>query len=175
MATSGIDVKDASWDKEQRTENLAEKQSTSSGELEAQHVELDEAEANRVLRKVDYRLVPILALLYLVAFIDRSNSMSLSFSPRATMSLLTCCSWKRQYRWTVERLEHARSAIQHGGHAVLRTIHTARSAVEHYLEDDEAKPLDVDPDACVGYRYDIDGVGEQLWRLTRRPVLLGRD
>jgi hypothetical protein len=29
------------------------------------------------LRKVDYRLVPILALLYLVAFIDRSNSMSL--------------------------------------------------------------------------------------------------
>jgi hypothetical protein len=77
MATSGIDVKDASWDKEQRTENLAEKHSTSSGELEAQHVELDEAEANRVLRKVDYRLVPILALLYLVAFIDRSNSMSL--------------------------------------------------------------------------------------------------
>lgn len=78
MATSGIDTKDASWEGAQRTENLAEKRSTSSGELEAQHVELDEAEANRVLRKVDYRLVPILALLYLVAFIDRSNSMCLA-------------------------------------------------------------------------------------------------
>lgn len=37
--------------------------------------ELPEAEAKRVLRKVDYRLVPLLTFLYLVAFIDRSNSM----------------------------------------------------------------------------------------------------
>ncbi|PVH93054.1 MFS general substrate transporter [Periconia macrospinosa] len=35
--------------------------------------ELDETEARRILSKVDYRLVPFLALLYLVAFIDRSN------------------------------------------------------------------------------------------------------
>lgn len=76
MASTGIDEKrSASLNNEQRIENIdAEKIATSSGELEAQHVELDEAEANRVLRKVDYRLVPMLALLYLVAFIDRSNS-----------------------------------------------------------------------------------------------------
>jgi len=36
-------------------------------------VELPEAEAKRAIRKVDFRLVPLLALLYLVAFIDRSN------------------------------------------------------------------------------------------------------
>ncbi|KZM22328.1 transmembrane transport [Ascochyta rabiei] len=73
--TSHVNEKhDASIHKELRTENIhAEKASTSSGELEAQHVEFDEAEANRVLRKVDYRLVPMLSLLYLVAFIDRSN------------------------------------------------------------------------------------------------------
>lgn len=60
-----------------RTENVAEKTSNSSasGEIEAQDVELQEREAARVLRKVDMRLVPILSLLYLVAFIDRSNSM----------------------------------------------------------------------------------------------------
>jgi hypothetical protein len=60
----------------QKTENIAEKISTSSGsgELEAQSVELQEKEAARVLRKVDMRLVPMLSLLYLVAFIDRSNS-----------------------------------------------------------------------------------------------------
>jgi hypothetical protein len=59
-----------------RFEDVAEKTSNSSAELEAQHVELDEAESARVLRKVDMRLVPMLSLLYLVAFIDRSNSMS---------------------------------------------------------------------------------------------------
>lgn len=76
MASAGLDEKhSASLDNEQRVENVNdEKVSTSSGELEAQHVELDEAEASRVLRKVDYRLVPMLSLLYLVAFIDRSNS-----------------------------------------------------------------------------------------------------
>ncbi|KAF1349207.1 MFS general substrate transporter [Lizonia empirigonia] len=72
---SHIDEKhDASIINEQGTESIdVEKISTSTGELEAQHLELDEAEASRVLRKVDYRLVPMLSLLYLVAFIDRSN------------------------------------------------------------------------------------------------------
>lgn len=79
MASTGIDVKGSSLDNEHRIENVnPEKLSTSSGEVEAQRVELDDAEANRVLRKVDYRLVPILAILYLVSFIDRSNSESLS-------------------------------------------------------------------------------------------------
>lgn len=62
----------------QQTEFFAEKTSNSSGELEAQHVELDEAESARVLRKVDKRLVPMLSILYLVSFIDRSNSKILS-------------------------------------------------------------------------------------------------
>lgn len=77
---SHIDEKhDASINNEQRTENInVEKISTSSGELEAQHLELDEAEASRVLRKVDFRLVPMLSLLYLVSFIDRSNSKNSS-------------------------------------------------------------------------------------------------
>lgn len=74
MASTGNDEKRAELGGEQRIENVTEKGSTSSRELEAQHAELDEAEADRVLRKVDIRLVPVLALLYLVAFIDRSNS-----------------------------------------------------------------------------------------------------
>ena len=35
--------------------------------------DLPPAEGLRALRKVDYGLVPLLAVLYLVAFIDRSN------------------------------------------------------------------------------------------------------
>ena len=36
-------------------------------------IDLPKREQQRILRKVDYRLVPILSLLYLVAFVDRSN------------------------------------------------------------------------------------------------------
>jgi hypothetical protein len=57
---------------------LDEKVPVTDGEVEASHVELPEAEAKRILSKVDYRLVPMLALLYLVAFIDRSNSKYIS-------------------------------------------------------------------------------------------------
>jgi hypothetical protein len=35
--------------------------------------ELPPAEGRRILKKVDFRLVPLLSILYLVAFIDRSN------------------------------------------------------------------------------------------------------
>ncbi|KAF2848328.1 MFS general substrate transporter [Plenodomus tracheiphilus IPT5] len=65
---------DLTPDENQRIERVgdAEKIVSEDNELEAQLVD-DEAEANRVLRKVDMRLVPMLALLYLVAFIDRSN------------------------------------------------------------------------------------------------------
>ena len=36
-------------------------------------VDLPKEDRKRVLRKVDYRLVPFLAFLYLIAFVDRSN------------------------------------------------------------------------------------------------------
>ena len=36
-------------------------------------VELPPEEARRAIKKVDFRLVPLLAVLYLVAFVDRSN------------------------------------------------------------------------------------------------------
>ena len=66
--TSGVLADD------KKVEDVAEKDRISDGEVEANAVVLDEKEARRVLTKVDYRLVPILSLLYLVAFIDRSNS-----------------------------------------------------------------------------------------------------
>jgi hypothetical protein len=73
MASLPADIKrDETYDN--RVEDIAEKTSHSSGEIDSQDVELDESESARVLRKVDMRLVPILSLLYLVAFIDRSNS-----------------------------------------------------------------------------------------------------
>ena len=66
---------------DKRVEDVgAEKKLSSDGELEA-NVEISEEEGRRIVAKVDYRLVPILALLYLVAFLDRSNSTYPAFSP----------------------------------------------------------------------------------------------
>lgn len=70
--TSGHDAREA----------IQTEDSTEKGEfvtLDAGYTESDviadlpPAEGLRALRKVDYRLVPLLAVLYLVAFIDRSN------------------------------------------------------------------------------------------------------
>ena len=36
-------------------------------------ISLPAEEEKRILRKIDYRLVPVLSILYLVAFVDRSN------------------------------------------------------------------------------------------------------
>lgn len=36
-------------------------------------VELDEAATKRLIRKMDWRLIPFLALLYLLSFLDRTN------------------------------------------------------------------------------------------------------
>lgn len=96
MTSTGTDKHDASLNNKQLIEKSnAEKTSISSGELETQRVELYEADANRVLRKVDYRLVPILSLLYLVAFIDRANSKLPLFLLKGKR-MLTPHSWQRQ-------------------------------------------------------------------------------
>jgi len=57
--------------KDMETDNLA---TLDTGYTESDIVaDLPPAEGKRALRKVDFRLVPLLAVLYLVAFIDRSN------------------------------------------------------------------------------------------------------
>ena len=43
------------------------------GNVEVFH-DLPKEEADRILRKVDFHIVPLLAFLYLVSFVDRSNS-----------------------------------------------------------------------------------------------------
>jgi hypothetical protein len=75
MATATHDVKTSGvLADDKQFEDVALKAPSSEGETEANRIELEEKESRRVLSKVDYRLVPILSLLYLVAFIDRSNS-----------------------------------------------------------------------------------------------------
>lgn len=79
------DVKDpeAQTGSADRISNAAKSEESSSGEelvtvekgyeREQLHTDLTPEEAHRALRKCDYRLIPLLGVLYLVAFIDRSN------------------------------------------------------------------------------------------------------
>jgi len=78
------DVKDP----ERQVENIEKKDSSEGSKIAGDEdhgppllLELPAAEERKILSKVDYRLVPILSLLYLVAFIDRSNSKLSSPDP----------------------------------------------------------------------------------------------
>ncbi len=46
--------------------------------------EYDKVEERRIIRKIDFRLIPILVVLYLFSFLDRGNSKSFIVSPSGT-------------------------------------------------------------------------------------------
>lgn len=77
MTTATSDAKVETESEERKIEKVGDKKGGSESELEANAIDYDGPEARRILNKVDWRLVPVLSLLYLVAFIDRSNSKTL--------------------------------------------------------------------------------------------------
>ncbi|PGH15060.1 hypothetical protein AJ80_05685 [Polytolypa hystricis UAMH7299] len=75
-------ISPASKGDDSRIENVADEkaaiQESSSSELEVGDVDVDvdsysKEETTRIMRRIDYRLIPILAYLYLLSFIDRGN------------------------------------------------------------------------------------------------------
>lgn len=52
---------------------MALKYSTLLTSPKSQPLNYDSKEASRIIRKVDYRLIPVLTLLYILSFMDRSN------------------------------------------------------------------------------------------------------
>jgi len=56
--------------------DLCDKERPSIEQLETYHPSFTPHEQKRILRKVDWRLVPLLSFLYLVSFIDRGNCKS---------------------------------------------------------------------------------------------------
>jgi hypothetical protein len=50
------------------------------GDLEPE-IQYDEAEGKKILRQVDWRLLPLLSLLYLLSFLDRGNSELIYYLP----------------------------------------------------------------------------------------------
>ncbi|OJD38568.1 retrograde regulation protein 2 [Diplodia corticola] len=59
--------------KNENANHLEDIETSTSDEQAADVPEYDAKETQRILRKVDYRLLPMLTLLYVLSFIDRSN------------------------------------------------------------------------------------------------------
>lgn len=97
MATN--DVKTDVLGDDKRVEDVAEKEPRLENEVEANAVEMGEKEARRILSKVDYRLVPVLSLLYLVAFIDRSNSRFFCLEVKLEMLMVEQLEMQESQAW----------------------------------------------------------------------------
>src|SRR4051812_17530600 len=88
----------------------------------------DEAETRRILRKVDYRIVPALAVMYLISFIDRSNSMIRSLVPIGASIAYLVSSWQREGCWNESRPGIERQPIQHCTHRLLHPLYPVRNS-----------------------------------------------
>lgn len=66
-------VSSSEKDEGQRTEDIYDVED-SDRKSEEREIAYNDVETKRLLRKVDFRLLPVLTLLYLMSFLDRSNS-----------------------------------------------------------------------------------------------------
>lgn len=71
-------VTDASFDHDEKLEIVGEEQ------VDDNLTAYNEKKARELRRRVDYRLIPVLTILYLVSYIDRSNSKS---SPHLSLGI----------------------------------------------------------------------------------------
>ena len=129
----------------------------------------DKAQTAKVLRKIDYRLVPLLTIIYIISFIDRSNSKSSSVAP--SKSCLMCYSWKRKSGRTSKRPLPGRLEVEHGLDFVFHNICLARSSVQHNPEDGSTVYLHTWDHVCLGHGYDTYGTCQLIWWAYCRQIL----
>jgi hypothetical protein len=58
----------------EKIESIEDQLETAASDENNELIQYDEKETKAILRKVDWRLIPMLTLLYVLSFIDRSNS-----------------------------------------------------------------------------------------------------
>lgn len=129
-------------------------------------VELDAAEQKRILRKVDWRLIPLLTFLYLYvtpgpasAITDRDQ-----YGLHRQVKHREC-----QDRGHVRRPQIAWLTIQCCVDGILSTLLSFGSAKQYCFEDSQTFNLDHHSPFQLGHRDDADGPGHHLSRSRRRP------
>lgn len=93
------------------------------------HLDADPKVVRRIMRKVDLRLIPILSLLYMWAFIDRSNlgnvrNSSSRFAGAVPMLTLNDAG---KHCWAEQRPQNQhKQSVQCPGHDILRGLLSGR-------------------------------------------------
>lgn len=103
-----------------------------SGTLAAEDAEFlahfTDAQRKRVLRKVDWRLVPMLLILYLISFIDRANIGTYYWIRVSISRPLAHVSMSRQCedRGSPAQPGHERYRVQHRSGSILHPLYFGR-------------------------------------------------
>lgn len=88
--------------------------------------EFSEEEAKAVLKKIDWRLTPVLVLVNCIQLVDKNVR---SPSPTVFIADLTD-SWFRSHLWPHSTSQPSRISIQYAGHALLHRIHGCRIPIQ---------------------------------------------
>lgn len=131
----------------------------------------DEKETKRILRKIDIRILPVLTLLYLMAFLDRGNS-TLGITC-TTQELTFCASWKCKSRWDERHFEIDRSPIQSLFDNLLLPIFIVRSTKQHHAQTTQTCCLATNHRPVLGNSNDPDGYRAKLSRPSCSSFLFG--
>lgn len=135
--------------------------------------EFDQNEAHRILRKIDFRLLPVLTALYLMSFLDRSNSLSPIPIPTKPILDTPHHSRQRQRRRPFRRSRPLVQAIQHLPHYLLLPLRPLRSPLEHRPQMAPTHGLATDHCALLGNRHDAHGDCPGVWLIVGCEVLFG--
>src|SRR5205823_4012048 len=115
--------------------------------------QFDEAKAKRIRRKIDFRLLPLLILLYTLAFLDRVNignarlwHMERDLQMEGwdyNIAVLGGLARRRHFMHLAQVLTPLVSSL-------LYSVHLARRSVKHGSFPSEASLLDWRPDFLLG-------------------------
>lgn len=135
---------------------------------------VDKAEQKKIFHKVDWRLCPMLAILYLISHLDRANiglETSLCSSKHIKLPL-TFTQKQRQDRRPRENSGYERHRLQCCAHGLLRPICPLRDPFQHDSRKVQTPiVLHGYADAVLGYRYDSHGTGTKSCGSLRYEVL----
>lgn len=132
-------------------------------------------EVKKIIRKVDWRLPPILAVLYLFSFLDRSNSKPSpgAIRPRRDTVLTSLNSRKRQDRRYDEDIEDVRARLQRRPDRLLLPIRLLHDSVEHGAQEGPACVVDGVPHDHVGNVHDVPWLGTDQRTIDRSSLPSG--
>ena len=128
----------------------------------------------KLRRKLDFRLIAMVALIYVLNFLDRVRQPSNGLDGIASM-LTTISEQHRgsQRRRHDEKPTPDRDAILNCRWAPLRRVHPNASPVEHVPSTTSAIDLHSGMYGSLGHDQRLHQHRQKCWRTLRRPLLAG--